>query len=121
MSGKRVFEGNHGAPLAKGVVAGNLLFLSGQVAGAGNFDPSMEVQTKKTLENVAQALADCGSSVKNVVKATIYITDMGMKSEMDAAYKEFFGSDLPARTTVGVSDLGKDVLVEITVVAVTGE
>ena len=118
MSRKRVIEGNPGAPLAKGVVAGDLLFLSGQLAGAGNLVPSMGAQTKKTLENIAQALADCGSSVENVVKATIYITDMDAKPEMDAAYREFFGSNLPARTTVGVKDLGQDVLIEIDIVAV---
>lgn len=113
---KHVFPGPDGAPLAKGIAIGEFLFLSGQVAGdEGN--QSVEEQTKATLNNVAIALEECGSSVQQVIKTTVYLTDMSKKADMNRVYQDFFGRDLPARTTVGVSDLGPGVLIEIDVIA----
>lgn len=116
---KQVFPGAEGSPLAKGIAVGNLLFLSGQVAGA-EAGESIEEQTLATLNLIATALEDCGSSVKQVVKTTVYMTDMSGKSEMNRVYADFFGRDLPARTTVGVNDLGPGVLIEIDVIAELG-
>lgn len=117
---KNVFPRTDGLPLAKGVAAGGLLFLSGQVPSAGG-EVTMAVQAKSALANVKSALEDCGSSVADVVKVNIFITDMNDKPAMDQAYRDFFGDDFPSRTTVCVKDLGKDVLIEIDVIAVAGE
>lgn len=113
---KRVYSGPIGSPLSKGIATEGLLFLSGQVAGP-DADLTIESQTKLTLRNVAEALHECGSSADQVVKATIYLTDMSMKSAMNEVYQDFFGNNLPTRTTVGVNDLGEGVLIEIDVIA----
>lgn len=120
MSSKVVFAGKPGAVLSKGVKAGGLLFLAGHVAGPKEaIDPtSIESQTKGTLENIARSLNDCGCSLEDVVRVTIYLTDMNNKPAMDAAYREFFPVDPPARSTVGVKELGGDeYLIEIDVIA----
>lgn len=121
MSSKVVFAGKPGAVLSKGVKAGGLLFLAGHVAGPKDqIDPtSIESQTKGTLENIARSLKECGSSLEDVVRVTIYLTDMGNKADMDAAYREFFPVDPPARSTVGVKELGgEEYLIEVDVIAV---
>lgn len=113
---KKVFPGPPGGPLAKGIVSHGLLFLSGQVAGPEGGD-RIETQVRGTLDNIAKALEECGSSIERVVKATIYMTDLSDKSVMNQIYQEFFEANLPARTTVAVSDLGSGVLIEIDIVA----
>lgn len=121
MSGKVVFPGKSESPLSKGVKAGGLLFLSGHVAGPKDkIDPtSMESQTRGTLQNIARSLGECGSSLEDVVRVTIYITDMSLKPGMDAAYREFFPSDPPARSTLGIKELASpEYLIEIDVVAI---
>lgn len=120
MSRKEVFAGKPGAVLSKGVKAAGLLFLTGHVAGPKDqIDPSsIESQTKGTLENIARSLESCGSKMEDVVRVTIYLTDMANKPAMDAAYREFFPVDPPARSTVGVKQLGGDeYLIEIDVIA----
>ncbi len=113
---KQVFPGSVGSPLSKGIVSGGMLFLSGQVAGPSGGE-TIESQTKATLHNIAGALEECGSSVDRVIKATIYMTDLTEKTVMNEIYQEFFRDNLPARTTVGISDLGDGVLIEIDIVA----
>ena len=109
-----------GGPMSHVVRYGNLLFLAGHI-GRNPADRAlvqgMGAQTSRTLENIKTLLEAAGSSLDKVLSATVYITDMSRKEEMNEAYKEFFRSDPPARTTVGVKDLGVGVEVEITVIA----
>jgi 2-iminobutanoate/2-iminopropanoate deaminase len=111
-------------PYAQGVRAGNLIFTAGQ----GGLDPAtgqvvpggVKEQTARTLENLKAVLEAAGSSLGQVVKATVFLKDMNDFAAMNSVYATYFGADsdtLPARTTVEVARLPRDLLVEIEVVA----
>jgi len=110
-------------PYAQGVRTGNLVFASGQVA----LDPAtgalvqggVEEQTRRVMLNLAAILQAGGSGLDRVVKATVYLTDLGKFDEMNRVYASFFPDDKPARVTVEVSRLPKDALVEIDAIATT--
>lgn len=113
-------------PYSQGVRAGasEFLFLSGQIG----LDPQtgelvagdIEVQTERVLRNLEGVLRAAGSSLDQVVKTTIYLTDMKEFPRVNEVYGKFFGESLPARATVGVSSLPKGALVEIEALAVVG-
>jgi 2-iminobutanoate/2-iminopropanoate deaminase len=111
-------------PYAQGVRVGSLIFTAGQ----GALDPitgqvvpgGITEQTKRTLENLKAVLEAGGSSLGQVVKATVFLKDMSDFPAMNAVYASYFGSDeetLPARTTVEVSRLPRNLLVEIEMIA----
>jgi 2-iminobutanoate/2-iminopropanoate deaminase len=111
-------------PYAQGVRAGNLIFTAGQ----GGLDPvtgqvvagGIKEQTARTLENLKAVLEAGGSSLGQVVKASVFLKDMNDFAAMNAVYASYFGGDsdkLPARTTVEVARLPREMLVEIEVVA----
>ena len=110
-------------PYSQAIRAGNLLFVSGQIP----IDPSTEkviedrnirAQTRRVLLNLQGILQAGGASLADVVKTTVYLKDMNEFSEMNGAYAEFFHAYAPARATVEVSRLPRDVAVEIDCVAV---
>ena len=108
-------------PYSQAVVAGNLMFCSGQIA----LDPatgtmvgaSPAEQTEQVMKNVGALLAAEGLSLTNVVKATVFATDMGAFPAVNEVYARFFASEPPARSFVEVSALPKNALVEIEVIA----
>jgi 2-iminobutanoate/2-iminopropanoate deaminase len=111
-------------PYAQGVRVGNLIYTAGQ----GALDPvtgqlvpgGIKEQTERTLENLKAILEAGGSSLDQVVKATVFLKDMNDFAAMNAVYASYFESDadtLPARTTVEVSRLPRNMLVEIEMVA----
>ena len=108
-------------PYSQAVVAGNLMFCSGQIA----LDPatgtmvgaSPAEQTERVMKNVSALLAAEGLSLTNVVKATVFATDMGAFPAVNEVYARFFTSEPPARSFVEVSALPKNALVEIEVIA----
>jgi 2-iminobutanoate/2-iminopropanoate deaminase len=111
-------------PYSQGVRAGNLIFTAGQIA----LDPATQLvvapgiaeQTARVLENLKAILEAGGSSLTRVVKATVFLKDFNDFAAMNAVYAEYLapeGVAPPARTTVEVSRLPKDVLVEIELVA----
>ncbi len=108
-------------PYSQGVVVGGFLFASGQVGTdpeTGEFASSLTAeQTRKALENLTQVLQSKGYSLKDVVKTTVYLINMGDFPELNKVYGEFFASDPPARTTVAVSSLPKGALMEIEAIA----
>ncbi len=110
-------------PYSQAVRAGNLLFCSGQIAldpatgevvGAGD----VAAQTKQCLKNLEEVLHEGGAGWHSLVKTTIFLRDMGDFATVNEVYGEKFGADAPARATVAVSGLPKDVLVEIEAIAV---
>lgn len=109
-------------PYSQAVVAGNLVFLSGQISlapdGSGVRKGTFEEELRQTLENVKAALQDAGSGLEHVVKTTVFLSDMNNFSKLNETYKEFFPSNFPARTTIQVARLPLDVLVEIEAVAI---
>ncbi len=111
-------------PYAQGVRVGNLIFTAGQ----GGLDPitgqvvsgGIKEQTERTIANLKAVLEAGGSSLGQVVKATVFLKDMNDFAAMNAVYASFFVGDsetLPARTTVEVARLPRNLLVEIEVVA----
>jgi 2-iminobutanoate/2-iminopropanoate deaminase len=111
-------------PYAQGVRVGNLIFTAGQ----GALDPitgqvvpgGIREQTERTILNLKAVLEAGGSSLANVIKATVFLKDLGDFSAMNAVYASYFeaeGDTLPARTTVEVSCLPRNLLVEIEVIA----
>ncbi|MBS1518550.1 MAG: hypothetical protein JSS91_10735 [Bacteroidetes bacterium] len=107
-------------PYSQAVSFGNMIYTSGQIAmdSSGNIaSDSIEGQTEKVIENLKFILEDNGSSLENVIKTMVFLKDMNDFSAMNGVYAEYFGKSLPARSTVEVSRLPKDVLVEIEVIA----
>jgi 2-iminobutanoate/2-iminopropanoate deaminase len=110
-------------PYSQAIRVGNLLFVSGQVAldpslGKVIEDKSVAAQTRRVLGNIQAIVTAAGASLENVVKTTVFLRDMNDFAEMNAVYGEFFRSDPPARATVEVSRLPRDVSVEIDCIAV---
>ena len=108
-------------PYSQGVIANGLLFTAGQVA----LDPaSMQVvegdvvaQTEQVLRNLGAVLASAGTSWADVVKTTVFLTDMRDFPRMNEVYARVMGDARPARSTVQVSALPRGVLVEIDLIA----
>ena len=108
-------------PYSQAVQAGPFCFLSGMIA----IDPASGAlvgataaeQTVQILKNIEALLAAQGLSRADVVKTTVFLTDLGAFSEVNAAYAAYFCSDAPARSCVEVSRLPKNALVEIECVA----
>jgi 2-iminobutanoate/2-iminopropanoate deaminase len=100
---------------------GRLVFLSGQIPidpGTGDvIGGSVTDQVHRVMANLAAVLEAAGSGFDRVVKTTIFLTDMGDFAEVNAAYGDYFGDVPPARATVEVRRLPKDVRVEIEAVA----
>ena len=123
----RIIVATHKAPPAIGpysqaVIAGDLVFTagvlpigpeSGQVVGE-----DITEQTGQAISNLESILEAAGSSLYQVVKATVFLADMGNFAGMNAVYEEFFASNPPARSTVEVGPLAKGALLQIEAVAV---
>ena len=109
-------------PYSQGIGAGNLVITSGQLPvdpATGSFAPGgVAEQTHQSLANVQAVLAQAGLTMENVIKTTVFLSDMNNFSAMNEVYAQFFeGPAYPARSAVEVARLPKDVLVEIEAVA----
>ena len=109
-------------PYAQAIRVDGFLFTSGQIAldpTTGRLiDGDISAQTKQVLENLKAVLEGGGSSLNQVVKATVYLTDLSTFSKMNEVYAEYLGHIKPARSTVGVASLPLGASVEIDLVAV---
>ena len=109
-------------PYSQAIKAGNILYTSGQIAldpATGNLvEGDFEAQARRVFENLKAVLAAAGADFRNVVKATVYLTDLANFGALNEIYAAYFGDTKPARTTVGLSQLPKGGLVEIDLVAV---
>ncbi len=107
-------------PYSPAVKVGNLLFISGQIGldKDGNMKETLQEQTEQVLRNLMEILRAAGASEKNVVKTTIYITDMSHFPIVNEIYARYFSEPYPARATVAVKELPKGALVEIEAIAV---
>lgn len=107
-------------PYSQACIVGNMVYTSGQIALAPNGEMNngdIHAQTKQVLQNLAAILRASGTAPSNVVKTTIFLTNMEHFSAVNAIYAEFFGAHKPARSTVAVRELPKNALVEIECVA----
>ncbi len=111
-------------PYSQAVQAGNFLFVSGQVAinpesGELNIG-NIEEETHQVMRNLKAVLLEAGLTFDHVVKSTIFLSDMGTFAQVNEVYGQYFTADFPARETVQVSVLPKNVNVEISVIAIVG-
>lgn len=108
-------------PYSQAIKTGNMLFISGQLpmdAATGQLiEGSIADKTKKALENVGAILKEAGMDFENLVKVTIFVTDMGNFAEINEEYKKYFPGIPPARAVVGVASLPRNAELEIEGVA----
>lgn len=108
-------------PYSQGVIAGGLLFVSGQTP----LDPetgelvqgSIEVQTERVLENLMAVLKEAKLGAENVVKTTLFLADMADFAKVNAVYGRYFPKEAPARSTFQVAGLPRNARIEIELVA----
>lgn len=106
-------------PYSQAISANGLVFVAGQLPLDldGNVPDGVEAQTRQSLANVGAVLAAAGASVASVVKTTVFLKNMNDFAVMNAIYAETFADALPARSTIEVARLPRDVLVEIECIA----
>jgi len=108
-------------PYSQAVTAGGMLFVSGQIP----LDPQsgelveggIKQQTERVLNSIKAIIEKAGGTMDNVVKTTVYLTDLSLFADMNEVYARFFSQNRPARATVQVSALPKNALVEIDAIA----
>lgn len=123
---KSIIQTNHAptpiGPYSQAVQAGNMLFVSGQIA----LDPEtnqlisggIKDEAKQVMKNLEAVLASAGFTFENIVKTSIFLSDMNLFADVNEVYGSYFNSNFPARETVAVLGLPKNVNVEISVIAV---
>ncbi|GED16316.1 RidA family protein [Aneurinibacillus migulanus] len=112
-------------PYSQGTKWKDLIFTSGQIP----LDPKtgdlvegdIEVQARRTLENLKAVIEASGSSITNVLKTTCYITDMNHFQKFNSVYQEYFREGVPARSCIAVVELPKGALCEVEAIAVIKE
>jgi 2-iminobutanoate/2-iminopropanoate deaminase len=125
MEKKIIITPNAPAPIGpynQAVMAGNLLFISGQVAinpATGNIEATdVYGETHQVMHNLKAILAEAGMDFGHVVKTTIFLSDMSLFTTVNEIYGKYLTGDFPARETVAVKGLPKNVNVEISMIAV---
>lgn len=111
----------NGMPYSQAIIAGNLIFTAGQIhlTPEGKLIAgTIEAQTHQVMKNLQAILHEAGVSFDNVVKTTIYVTDMSTYGKINQVYGSYFTKDFPARETVCVKELPLGAKVEISLVAI---
>ena len=108
-------------PYSQAVKAGNLLFVSGQVAlkPGGNDLANSDIaeETNQVMQNLQSVLREAGMDLSNVVKTTIFLSDMDLFGSVNEIYAKYFSGDFPARETIAAKGLPRNARVEISVIA----
>ena len=109
-------------PYNQAILAGNTLYISGQIAldaGTGELmNATLEEETKKVMTNLNAILTAAGFGFQDVVKTSIFLSDMALFAEVNEIYSSYFTDDFPARETIAVLGLPRNVNVEISMIAV---
>jgi 2-iminobutanoate/2-iminopropanoate deaminase len=109
-------------PYNQAILAGNMLFISGQIAivpttgELANLD--IQEETHQVMQNLKSILSEAGLTFANVAKTTIFLSNMELFGEVNTIYGQYFDNDFPARETVAVKGLPKNVNVEISMIAI---
>jgi 2-iminobutanoate/2-iminopropanoate deaminase len=107
-------------PYSQAIRLGDLLFVSGQIPidpASGNLVPGeIEVQARQVMENLKAIVEAAGMTLADALKATCFIKDMGDFAKFNAVYADYFGATPPARETVEVARLPRDVRVEVSLI-----
>jgi 2-iminobutanoate/2-iminopropanoate deaminase len=109
-------------PYSQAIAAGSFIFVSGQIP----LDPStgeivsenIKAETKQVMENIKAVLSEAGVAFNNIVKTSIFLTDMQSFAQVNEVYGTYFTDQFPARETIQVAALPKNVNVEISVIAI---
>ena len=108
-------------PYSQAILTGNLLFISGQVAlkpGTGELAITDIIEeTHQVMQNLKAILTQASMDFSNVVKTTIFLSDMNLFGQVNEIYGKYFNSNFPARETIAVKGLPKNVNVEISMIA----
>jgi 2-iminobutanoate/2-iminopropanoate deaminase len=108
-------------PYSQAIVIGDFIFTSGQIAinpSTGNIEGTdIKTQTRIAIQNLSEILKRAGSSLDKIIKTTVFIRNMEDFKLMNEVYEEYFGQSKPSRSTVEVSGLPKNALVEIEAIA----
>lgn len=111
-------------PYSQGIITGNLLFASGQIAinpANGEIEgKDIVAQTEQVMKNIGALLAEAGTDFSKVVKTTCFLADMGDFATFNEIYGKYF-TEKPARSCVAVKTLPKNVLCEVEVIAEVGD
>ena len=108
-------------PYSQGMKVGNLIITSGQIGvdpATGAFPEGIEAQTRQSLTNCKNVLEAAGATLNDVIKTTVFLSDMNNFAAMNGVYATFFEGAPPARSAVQVARLPKDAMVEIECIAV---
>ncbi|MEO6489622.1 MAG: RidA family protein [Ferruginibacter sp.] len=108
-------------PYSQAVLAGNMLFISGQIAlipGTSDLNNSdIASEANQVMKNLQSILQSSSAEFSHVVKTTIFLSDMSLFAEVNEIYGQYFDSHYPARETVAVKGLPKNVHIEISMIA----
>ena len=108
-------------PYSQAIEVYNMIFMSGQIPvdpATGNFvEGGIIEQTTQVFENIKNVLAEAGLTTANIVKTTVFLSDMSLFADMNKVYAEYFDGAYPARSAVAVKGLPKGALVEIECIA----
>jgi 2-iminobutanoate/2-iminopropanoate deaminase len=108
-------------PYSQGVIAGGLLFVSGQIPldpATDQFVPGdIAAQTEQVLKNILAILKEAKMGPENVVKSTVYLADLADFPHMNEVYARYFGKEPPARSTIQAAALPKGARIEVDVIA----
>ncbi len=110
------------SPLSQAVKVGSTVYISGQVPVDSKtmqvVSDDFAVQARHVLESIRGIVEAAGGSVQNIIKTTVFLTDMGRFQEMNEIYRTYFLDDPPARTCIGVKELPRKSQIEIEAVAI---
>jgi 2-iminobutanoate/2-iminopropanoate deaminase len=110
------------SPLSQAVKAGNIIFISGQIPVDSKtmqlVSEDFATQTRKVLESLKGIIEAAGGNLRQIVKTTVFLTDMSRFQEMNDIYKDYFPEEPPARTCIGVKELPRKSQIEIEAIAV---
>jgi len=111
-------------PYSQALKSGNTVFVSGCLPvdpKTGEIKTEIKSATKQMMENMKAVLMEAGLAMTDVVKTTVFVSDLEMFADMNSVYAEYFEKPYPARSCVQVARLPKDVLVEAECIAVIGQ
>lgn len=121
-----IYSNNAPKPIgsySQAIKHGNMIFISGQIAidyqNNNIINENIAKETETVMKNIMSILKESGCNFQNIVKCSIYLSDMNLFDEVNKIYSKYFSHPFPARETVEVSKLPKNVNVEISAIAIT--
>mgnify|MGYP001214024427 FL=1 len=110
-------------PYSQAIKHGNMIFISGQIAmdyqNSNIINENIAEETETVMKNIMSILKESGCNFQNIVKCSIFLSDMNLFDEVNKIYSKYFSHPFPARETVEVRKLPKNVNVEISAIAIT--